>query len=177
VSWNWPKGIVSYLISIVAVVGILTFLLLHPYGKQDKHKWIKTAERIFYIALIPLAILLFMAIGIRIEDYGITIKRALIVVFGIWLLFVAIYFSIKRNNIKVIPISLAVIIVLSLLGPWNIFSISKKSQSNRVKEILTNNSLLRDGKLIAIDEPRTLADEEYDNLKSILRYLDNNLPF
>jgi hypothetical protein len=47
-SWDWPKGIVSYLIICVSILGILTFLLLYPYGNQSGNEWIKKSSKLFY---------------------------------------------------------------------------------------------------------------------------------
>jgi hypothetical protein len=58
-SGDWPKGIVSYLIICVSVLGSLSFLLLHPYGEQNETAWIKKAGRGYYFLLIPLLFLLF----------------------------------------------------------------------------------------------------------------------
>ena len=137
--WDWPKGIVSYLISGISLLGIITFILLYPYSQNS---WIKAFTKNYFYILFPLIILLFIAIWLRIDDYGVTIKRYVIVVMGIWLSIVSIYFSIQKSNIKFIPISLAIILILMLLGPWSMFSISENSQLNRLKRILIENSLL-----------------------------------
>src|SRR5690606_16603777 len=40
-NWDWPRGVVSYLIICVAVLGISAFLLLYPYGQLKGNQWIK----------------------------------------------------------------------------------------------------------------------------------------
>ena len=85
-SWNWPEGIVSYLIISVAVVGIFLVLLLYPYQKEANSNWVKRFSFIYYIALVPLVVMLFVAIGMRIGDYGITINRYLITLLGLSLI-------------------------------------------------------------------------------------------
>ena len=100
--WDWPKGIVSYLIVCVAILGILNFLLIYPYSKQKENKWIASFSRAYYFILLPLIIMLFIAINMRIGDYGITINRYIILLLGCWLTLVAIYFAIGKTNIKFI---------------------------------------------------------------------------
>jgi hypothetical protein len=191
--WDWPKGIVSYLITCVAVLGIFNFLLMHPYAKQEGNGWIKWTTKAYYFILIPLVVMLFIAISMRLNDYGITINRYIIYLLGIWLSLVCIYFIIGKTNIKFIPVSLFTVIVLMSFGPWSMFSVSEKSQSNRLKHILEENNFLKDGKLvneqtITIDtnynkeiftpqNQELLNDSLKNEIKSILDYLDDHHGF
>ncbi|GGF50401.1 hypothetical protein GCM10011339_43710 [Echinicola rosea] len=143
-AWDWPKGIVSYLIIGVATWGILTVLLLYPYRDDKESGWIGQFSRIFYFLLFPLVVMLFIAIGIRIEDYGITINRYLIVLLGIWLSLTCFYFKLGFRSIKFIPLSLACILLFSSVGPWGIFSVSERSQYRRLQALLRDHHLLED---------------------------------
>ncbi|WP_420580360.1 DUF4153 domain-containing protein [Reichenbachiella sp.] len=189
--WDWPKGIVSYLISCVSVLGILTVLLFYPYGEMKENGWIKKASKVFYLLLYPLILLLFFAIGMRIADYGLTINRYVIVLLGIWLTLVATYFTIGKTNIKFIPMSLAVTLALMSFGPWGMFTMSESSQANRLHSILESKNLLQDGKVIneviweADSLPEwfystqedtnegVLSDSLHNEVYSIVNYLDD----
>ncbi|MBI2281417.1 MAG: DUF4153 domain-containing protein [Bacteroidetes bacterium] len=187
--WDWPKGIVSYLITCVAVLGIFNFLLMFPYAKQEGNSWIKWTTKAYYFILIPLVVMLFIAISMRLNDYGITINRYIIYLLGIWLSLVCIYFIIGKTNIKFIPVSLFTVIVLMSFGPWSMFSVSEKSQANRLKHILEENNFLKDGKIVneqtlVIDtnynretfvpqNQQLLNDSLKNEIKSILDYLDD----
>jgi hypothetical protein len=193
--WNWPKGIVSYLIICISVLGILTFLLLHPYGNLSGNSWIKKISKAYYLALFPLLIILFIAIFMRVSDYGITINRYVIILLGIWLTVVCIYTSIGKTNIKFIPASLAVMLLLMSFGPWGMFSVSERNQVNRLKSILEKGGILESGKIKHeaiweldstlrslrptkenLNEGR-LNDSLHNEVKSILEYLDNHHGF
>ncbi|MBL0739980.1 DUF4153 domain-containing protein [Chryseolinea lacunae] len=191
VLWSWPKGLVSYLISCVAVLGILTLLLIHPYGNLPGNGWIKKFSRIYYFALFPLVVLLFIAIGMRVNDYGITINRYIIVLLGIWLTLVCFYFSLGNKNIKFIPISLAIILMLMTFGYWGMFSVSERSQVNRLRGILEQYKILQNGKikgeviwrkdslhrLFAANNENVneglMPDSVHNEVRSILDYLDD----
>ncbi|MCK4661487.1 MAG: DUF4153 domain-containing protein [Bacteroidales bacterium] len=190
IQWDWPKGIVSYLISCVSVLGIFTFLLIHPYKFLKENSWIKNFSKIYYFILFPLIIILFIAIGMRIDDYGVTINRYVIVLLGIWLTIICFYFSIGKTNIKFIPKSLAIILLLMIFGPWGMFSVSENSQTNRLINILEKNSILTDSKINNevfwnIDSlpnfysqkeninENLLDDSTHNEIKSILDYLDD----
>lgn len=190
-SWNWPEGIVTYLIVCVAVVGIFLVLLLWPYQKHADNLWIKRFSYIYYISLAPLVVMLFIAIGIRISDYGITINRYIIVLLGVWLSITCAYYILGKKNIKFIPISLAIILLLSAVGPWSVFSVSENSQMDRLEEILVSNEILEEGKitgqsnwyldedkdLVLAEEKMThdgiLSDSLHAEVISIIDYLDD----
>jgi hypothetical protein len=193
-TWDWPRGIVSYLIVCVSTLGILTLLLVYPYSIYKENNWINRFSKIYYFLLMPLIVILFIAIGFRIGDYGITINRYLIALLGIWLSLVSIYFSIQKKNIKFIPISLSLILLLASFGPWSMFSIAERSQSKRLISILKKHKVIIDNKVQneAIWNLENLPKFESDNLKknqallndslnnevkSILDYLDNHHGF
>ena len=189
--WDWPKGIVSYLISCVSVLGILTVLLFYPYGEMKENGWIRKSSRMFYLVLYPLIALLFFAIAMRISDYGMTINRYVIVLLGIWLTLVATYFTIGKTNIKFIPMSLAITLGLMSFGPWGMFSVSENSQVNRLVTILEDHDLLEGGKVkneviwevdslpswfyTQKDETNegVLSDSLHNEVYSIVNYLDD----
>ncbi len=192
--WDWPRGIVSYLIIFVSVLGIFAFLLLHPYGQQRENTWIKWASRGYYFLLIPLLLLLYIAIFMRINDYGITISRYAVLMLGIWLTIVCLFTAIGKTNIKFIPISLFITLLLASFGPWGMYSVSERSQVKRLhsilieSKILVNDKVQRETKWKLDSLPKLLSDREYANdallsdslhneVKSILEYLDHHHGF
>ena len=194
VLWDWPRGIVSYLIICVSVLGILAFLLLHPYGNRSENAWIKKAAKGYYLLLFPLLIVLFIAIFMRINEYGITVNRYVILILGIWLTIVCVYTAIGNTNIKFIPTSLAILAILISFGPWGMFAISEKSQVNRLKTILEQANILVDNKVVnetiwikdslpnwyspvEFKNQASLPDSLHREVQSILHYLDNHHGF
>lgn len=143
-----PKGYVSYLVISFSGMGILSLLLIYPIRHHEDNKWVSTFAKWFYRALYPLIILLGFSIYHRVHEYGITPDRYFIVLLALWLACIAAYFLFsKRENIKVIPVSLCLIAVLSSFGPWGVFSVSANSQMRQLEELLTEHKGLKDGKL------------------------------
>lgn len=192
--WDWPKGIVSYLIICVSILGILTFLLLHPYGNQDGNGWIKKSSKGYYLMLFPLLVILFIAIFMRVGDYGITINRYVILFLGVWLSVVCLYTALGKVNIKFIPTSLACLLIIVSFGPWGLYSYSEKSQVNRLKNILQKAGILENNKVkneiywlkdslpnlcsnIPLKNESKLNDSLVSEVKSILEYLDGHHGF
>lgn len=168
--WDWPRGWVSYLISGFSVLGIFSLLLIFPIQNQEENRWIKTYSRLFYIILSPLIVMLFLAIWERVSDYGITENRYYLLVLTFWLAGITLYFIFSRaKNIKVIPISLCLIAFLVAFGPWGSFAVSKRSQVNRLADILQRNELLVNGTIQKSEETIPLDDQK--EVSAIVRYL------
>jgi hypothetical protein len=172
-TWDWPKGLVAYLISVISVLGIFTHLLLLPYQDGKENGWIHTFYKAFYYLLIPLIALLFLAIGIRVGEYGLTLNRYLVLLMGVWLTFISGYFILGWRNIKMVPISLAIILALASLGPWGMFAWSERSQLSRLEEILVDSGILLDGK---IKNEVTWEKTGAGNLRPVNAINTNSLP-
>jgi len=172
ITWNWPKGWVSEMVLWYAVVGILSLLLLHPLREQSENKWIKVFSKWFFWALIPLVAMLFLAILVRISDYGFTEMRYYVLAMAVGLTLGVLYlvFS-KSKDIRVIPMIICVLALLSAYGPWSAFTVSSKCQQERFENFLINNQMLADGKLQAA--PVKLSNETTAEMSSIITYLCN----
>lgn len=171
IQWELPKGLVSHLILGYAVFGILSLLLVFPVREQDENKWLKTYARSFYFLLIPLLILLFTAAGTRIFHYGITEKRYFLILLACWLLFITIYFLIaKKQSIKLIPISLSILTLLSIYGPQSAFSVSLYSQRRVLVETFKKNNAFKNGKLLQVDSTK-IKKKEAGHAVATLDYL------
>jgi hypothetical protein len=138
--WELPKGLVSSLILGYAVFGILSLLLVYPVKETAGNSWIKLFSRFFYVMMIPLVVLLLLAIWKRVGHYGITESRYILTALALWLVGITVYFLFsKKQNIKVIPISLCIISLVATYGPQSAFSVSKFSQVSRLKRIMNSN--------------------------------------
>jgi len=168
VQWELPEGMVSYLVLSFASYGIITSLVIFPFQKDSK--WCYWFSRYFYILQIPLLLLLFVAIFTRVFEYGITFRRYYVLALAVWLLFLTIFMVVKKNrNLIIIPFSLLVIALLSILGPWSSFSISCASQKSRLLTLLNDNGLIRNNKIIPAGESFPLKVRA--DISSIAKYL------
>ncbi len=132
VTAQWPVGWVSYLILVYSVLGVLALLLIHPIRNQQGNKWIVGFSSFFYIALIPLLCLLYLAIFKRVNTYGITELRYYVLLLATWLLALNLYFVFSKiKSIKIIPVSLCILALFSTVGPWGAFQWSLRSQQRR----------------------------------------------
>jgi hypothetical protein len=144
-------------------------LLLHPLRDNLKERWIRLFSHRFYLALLPLIVLLFTGIFRRIHDYGITENRYLVAVLAIWLTGIALYFLLsKRDDIRWIPVTLSIICFVLAVGPWNIFAVSRTSQIHQFENILAEYNLLNAENKIG--RKAVLSNHAYEQLFSIVQF-------
>lgn len=168
---EWPRGWVSWLVLGFSTAGILALLLIWPLRNDERFKWIRQYSRGFFIALFPLIILLFFAIGRRVSDYGITVNRYYVIILAVWLALNAAYFLFSRiKYIRFIPLSLFITAVISAYGPQSAFSISSKSQKKRFESLLEKNKLLQEGKIRKLNQ--NISEEDRYELSEITSYLN-----
>ena len=169
--WNWPKGWVSSLILGFSALFISSLLLLHPIRNRSENAWVRAAGKWLYIVLIPLIVVLFLAVTERIGDYGITESRYAGIALGIWLSAQAIYFLFSASkSIKFTIGSLCLLAFLMSFGPWGMLGVSQRSQVGRLRNLLTNNGVLVDGKVHR--EHGKVSQEDTREISSIVSYLN-----
>ena len=173
VSAEWPSGQIGYLVSSVAVAGIFSLLLLYPLSVRPGNRWVGIYARLYYILLVPAVVMLLMAIGKRIGQYGVTENRYLLTVMAIWLAGVVVAGVVRgRPFLKIIPASLAIVAVVTAFGPLSASQVSRRSQLARLDVMLSSHDRLVDGRIVAAagDAPRAEGRE----MGSILVYLFSN---
>lgn len=171
--WDLPKGWVSLMVLASAVFGILAFLLLFPLQKISR--WVQQFTRIYYWILLPLVALMMVAIYVRFTQYGLTEPRYIVAMLSVWLLGISLYFVIsKEDNIKIVPLSLFLIVLLGIYGPFNAFYSSKKNQEKRLNRVLSANNLLKNGKISVPPKFSFTSPTESDAFFAAVEYLAIN---
>lgn len=164
---SWPEGIVAHLVLWYSLISSLVLFFIYPL--RDLVKWIPRFLSLFPKMLLPLLIMMFAAVGIRIYNYGITENRYFVLSAGLWVTGILLYylFSKKVRNI-ILPISLALVASLSVTGPWSAYSISKLSQNHRFAAILNKYDMILDNSIVKPERPLPKAAKE--EILAILSY-------
>ncbi|MBL0062057.1 MAG: DUF4153 domain-containing protein [bacterium] len=169
---HWPVGWVANLVLAFSIFGILSFLLIYPLRDDEANPWVKFYSRLFYFLLIPLIILLYISIFKRIDEYGITVARYYVMLLAVWLTFIAAYNILTGGKrIRVVPLSLCIIGLLSTFGSWGAFAVSQKSQLNELTDLLERNHVLVNEKVDTASTHEVKSDE-YDRIQSIISYIE-----
>ncbi|MCR1023306.1 DUF4153 domain-containing protein [Cellulophaga baltica] len=163
IEWELPKGWVSYLVIALSFLGYIIQIIINPIQKELKSWTINKFYPWFYILLIPLNILLFIAILRRVSDYGITENRYFVLAIALWNVGIILYLLFRtKKALKVLPISLFIIAIVSSVGFWSAFSVSEESQIQQFEEIFTE----------VKNKNNVATNEEIGRLQDILDYLE-----
>lgn len=170
VTWDWPSGWIGWLVSGVAVAGILAALLVHPVRDEADHAWVRVYGRWFWPAVLPAVALLMIAVAKRIAQYGITENRYFLAVLTLWLAGTAVTYTVRRfERLKAIPASLCVIAFVTFLGPWSAYAISERSQRGRLEGLLERHQLVVDGTVRPAEAAVPFEDRK--EISATVRYL------
>ena len=135
---EWPTGWIGWLVTSVAVAGLLGFLLIHPLRDDPAEPWIRTYSRGLFLGLIPAAVMLLVAFWKRIIPYGLTELRLLGILLGIWLLVIAVWYTARQGaGIRLIPLTLAILLLGTVYGPISVTQLSVHSQGRRLKTLIS----------------------------------------
>jgi len=144
--WELPNGWVTTLVSVLALGGFLTKYLLFPLSDN---KIVRFLNNYFALIILPLIVLMSIGLGRRISDYGLSINRIYVLIFNLWLYGVCIYlFFSKSKHLRWLVISFAVVLLISSVGPWSVFAVTKRAIEKDLTVLLTENKLLVDGKIV-----------------------------
>ena len=164
-----PNNMITNLVFWYGIIGIFTLFIANLY--EDDKKWLKVFTKYFpIITVIPIGIM-FMALIIRMSNYGITEPRYTLFIIGIWTLLVMAYlfFTKKEKRVMVVlPISLALICLLIVASPFSMFNVSKTSQNNRFDKLYNNIENLN-----ADQKSQLLSITEYFQEKHTLSDINN----
>ena len=176
VLWELPRGWVSSLVLSMSIAGILTYLLNYKVPLFDRSKWVGYFNQYFWIAFLPLILLLAVAIYRRIDDYGVTEARfvvatTVVCLFIITILYLYFDFTNRKRNIIWIPFILSLFTLLTILGPFNAMKVSQANQSKRLWNYLSESGMIQDGK-ISFDT-KEVSNDQKDKIRETLLYLNN----
>jgi len=167
VTLQWPMGLVAHLVLWYSVISAAVIFLISPL--REESKWSRAF--IFWIPkiIIPLIIMMFISIGIRVNAYGITENRYYVIALALWVFGVMLYLNIMKTKRNIILlVSLSLIAFLAVVGPWSSYSISKLSQNQRLEGILMKYSMISNN---AIVKPtQGVTDYDKREISQILYY-------
>ncbi|MEI6728732.1 MAG: DUF4153 domain-containing protein [bacterium] len=174
-TWSWPNGQLVYLVISFLIPALLCANLF--YLKLSSSKVIKILYKAIYALILPLIALYFVAIWLRINEYGITESRYYVVLIGIWFAVISVYFLVaKKPLLKVYHLSIVVLALISIIGPWSSYALSRNDQAARLQKLLENKSILVGGKLQKVD-PKNVSDQDQIQISSQVQFLQVNYDY
>ncbi|SEG03759.1 protein of unknown function [Caloramator fervidus] len=165
---SFPRGLISHLVLWYCLITIFVLFFITPFYHENK--WATFFFKFIPKLIIPIILVMFVSIALRINQYGLTERRYYVLILGIWIFLIMIYFSfLKKENI-IVPITLSVFILISNFGPLSSFNLSKYSQNKRFEAILIKNGMLK-GKIIPNSN---ISYEDKRTICGIIDYFELN---
>jgi len=160
-----PKGEIAQLTTPFLLIGTLTWLVLEPPFIKDK-TLAKLFRKLWFPISIPAAIMLAIAVFVRVGEYGFTPERVMLMLIVIWSLGLALRFSTGQTNkrdIRIIPGFAAALLFIGTLGSgW----LSIASQYSRLDKSLSKAVSKTDGRFVVIDK------DAAQTIKGAINYLN-----
>ena len=162
----WTDNLMEPLLISYSITVIFVYLL----SARLDHKLSRGFKRIFPKVLVPIVLFQTISSIMKISEAGVTYGRYYIILFGIYATVVGILFcfiSVRRNGM-IAPI-LIIFALISILPPVDAFTVSRNSQTGRLKNILTENGMLA-GNVITPNP--NLSVEDQKKIVSAIDYLE-----
>ncbi|MCQ4794338.1 DUF4153 domain-containing protein [Anaerofustis stercorihominis] len=150
-----------------ASLALLGYIFLYLSINNINNKFILYFKKYGSFVLIPIIITQLIFIGIRINAYGLTPLRLLSLI----LIFIGIIFLIciiTKKSMKYPFLIGGIILLIFTVSPFNLYSISNKTQELRLIKVLEKNDMYKEGVIIKSNE---LSEEDKNTIESCHNYL------
>ncbi len=169
VTARWPDGWVSMPTLVFAAIGLIAYLIVRAGADETGGRRAVLFRRLFPALLVPLALVLLLAMRVRVQEYGFTAWRVAGCYLGVWILGFGLLYSMRPSTATWwIAASLAALLAVAAAGPASLNAVALRSQQARVEGILDRLGVWeRD----AGDRVLEVSGRDGADLKSALQYL------
>ena len=143
---DWPNGKVAWMVIGFSVFGYFVYSAAYIFTNTIKKDFAPAVifRKFFPFFVLPQIVMLFYAIGLRINQYDMTINRYFVLAFGIWLTLISFHFIFsKKKYLGVIPMSLIAMIIIVSVGPWSVYSLPEARQLKQLKENMIQANIMQ----------------------------------
>jgi len=167
-SGELPKGEIATMTTPFLLVGTLTWLVLDPPFAQAK-ALARVFRKLWWPVSIPAALLLAVAVFVRIREYGYTPERFFLSLVVAWAVLQSLWFIAMPKAKRDIRTPTALAAVLLALGAFVAQPISAMNQFQRAQAVQTE---LPEFDAAALRERPKLAKQFLGSLKFLIRQQD-----
>ena len=132
-----PQGMIGWMVLGFVVTGAATWLIVHPAFMRSRPLVRLFRAWWFWLTLAPL-VLFFIAVWVRVDAYGLTAERILLLAGGAWAALLALMFIVGRGDIRLIPALAGLILLVLSVGPWNYSYLAQSTQAMRLDALVMN---------------------------------------
>lgn len=170
VAIGWSDAFVSQLVIWYGFVSVILMIVLYPL--KDESQLVKVFYNYYPFAMIVPMVMLAISMGIRINAYGLTVPRVMVILAWLWFVGTIVYVIIGKGKLsQFIVVGFIGLFILGVYSPVNVFSISHNAQEERLTDLLVSGGILVDGKILkqaSIDEASQVMIS--DSIDYFLKY-------
>jgi hypothetical protein len=168
VDFELPSNLLGNLVIYYSLISVAA--IYFGYFTRGKSKWTKIFTSVFPYVLILPTLMMLLSFIVRINQYGFTEPRYYAILCVIFVLRSISVVKLQKQ-VRIIPLVLSVLLLVSIFGPLSSFSVSKWSQNRQFEKVLIRENMLDDGKIA----PNPDASEESKiQITSIRNYFDSS---
>lgn len=170
VTMSFPSGQINWFASVASLLFVF-FILTLTHLKED-NKLARAFVRFGGFGLIPIIIMQFIAIYIRLSNYGLTAPRYVSLVLNILALVFAVVTLIKGGRFikPLLLVAVAVSLVLTVT-PLNVYDVPLREQTARLTRVLESNNMLVAGK---VQPKEDIPQEDMIAITSTYEYISKH---
>ncbi|MEA2088597.1 MAG: DUF4153 domain-containing protein [Patescibacteria group bacterium] len=170
---NWPQGEVTWLVILFSFFGYIVYFATYAFTNVFKSALI--LRKFLPLAIFLQTFMLFYAIGLRINQYDLTINRYLVVAFGLWLFALSLYFIIsKKKGLSAPFYSLLIVIIFISIGPWSVYHAPEWRQQKILEFNLREANILQtDDNIVMLKDYKDIPEKLSGKIYSGIDYLCN----
>lgn len=167
VEFELPTNVLGSLIIYYALISIVILYFVNKI--KNENKWNDLFVMVYPYTLIVPMFMMLVTFLIRIKQYGFTEPRY----YGL-LIFIFVILSIfalkEKDKVKYIPITLSILLLISIWGPLSAANVSKSSQENKLEQILNDNNMIVDNKII---KSAAISANDQNEINNIIDYFND----
>ena len=172
VTWHMPVGEINWFASFASLFFIFFLLSVRQYEEKGAKLFVKFGG----FLLIPVLIMQSIAVFERINAYGLTTPRTVsLVLIVIGAMFILSSLIAPKHTSKIV-LSSGVIVLLVTITPFNVIDMPISSQTKILRTVLTENNMLKDGKVIPNKNLNERDEERIRGAYEYLKYDAKKLP-
>lgn len=133
---RFPVGVLGWMVLVFVVTGAANWLVLHPEFMRERPLVVLFRRYWFWLTVVPL-VLYLVAVYIRIDAYGLTEERVVLIAGGVWAVLLTVAYLVpRRGDIRLVPGLAAAIVLIFSVGPWNFAQWPRGDQLGRLRASL-----------------------------------------
>lgn len=172
---QWPRLELTIIFSVVIGVSIYLALQYELLRSRTENFIIKKGLPLFYFSILPLCCIFIGTISIYWINNGITEFWYVILIYLLWTSFLCLYFiSSKRKDIRFIPVSMAIVLIILLFSPLKPFLVGVNSQYSQLKKELKQVGVLAHSGKLVVGKNIVIPLENKIKILDHLTYLDEH---